>query len=169
MSREKKEELYELPIWGVNGEVLMTLSLSEDNAEQIHSRKDLIELVDQINLEISGLNQTLERKDKLELMNLDMILKHYDKVGISRVRSEFRIDHDCYYCPYWNIPNRCKAEKYCQLNDEREMEKPKQPTCSKDLEMTCPYGNKVGTCFGFCMKEIITELKKRINHRSFLS
>ncbi len=167
MSRGKKEDLYHLPICGVNGEVVMTLSLNEDIAEQIHSKEDLAWLVNHINAEISCLNQTLAKKEKLEHMNLDMILKHYDKMEISRARNEFRIAHDCYYCLYWSGANRCKAEKYCPLDDGEELEKPKQPTCSKDLEMTCTYGNEVGTCFGFCMKEIITELQQKINNRSF--
>ncbi len=167
MSRGKKEDLYQLPIRGVNGEVVMTLSLNEDIAEQIHSREDLIKLVNYINTEISCLNQTLEKKEKLEIMSLDMVLKRYDKMEISRVRSEFRIAHDCYYCLYWSGANRCKAEKYCPLDDEGEMEKPKLSTCSKDLEMSCPYGNEVGTCFGFCMREILMELKQKMNNRSF--
>ena len=159
MSRVKKEELYQLPIWGMNGEVVMTLPLGEDIAEQIHSREDLIELVNHINSEISCQNHALAKKERLELMNLDLILQLYDKMEISRARSEFRIDHDCYYCLHWAGSNHCKAEKHCPLDDVKmmEMKKPKQPTCSKDLEMTCPYGNEVGTCFGFCIKEIITE------------
>lgn len=166
MSSVKKEELYQLPIVSVNGEVVMTLSLNEDIAEQIHSREDLIELVNHINTEISCLNQTLSKKERLGLMNLDMILKRYDKMEITKARSEFRIAHDCYYCLYWSRSNRCKAEKYCPLDHEGEMEIPRPLTCSKDLEMTCPYGNEVGTCFGFCINGIITELKQKINNRS---
>ncbi len=40
-----------------------------------------------------------------------------------------------------------------------------QRKCPKDTIGNCPYGNDVGTCFGFCWQEILKEFRaKRGNH-----
>ena len=33
--------------------------------------------------------------------------------------------------------------------------------CHKDEIGNCPYGNDVGTCFGFCMRAILQEQRER--------
>lgn len=37
--------------------------------------------------------------------------------------------------------------------------------CSRDKAGNCPYGNEVGTCFGFCWREILHEFDERKRYR----
>lgn len=60
------------------------------------------------------------KKEKLELMSLDVILKRYDKMENLGLRSKVRITHDYYYCFYWSESNRCKAEKNCPQKKNNE-------------------------------------------------
>ena len=43
----------------------------------------------------------------------------------------------------------------------REVELMKPNICYRDEGGNCPYSNEVGTCFGFCMKEILKEQRER--------
>ena len=44
-------------------------------------------------------------------------------------------------------------------NGVRQMEH--RVSCPQDETGGCPYGNDVGTCWGFCMRDILKEQRER--------
>lgn len=73
---------------------------------------------------------------------------------------EFRKKHNCKSCLYYAKTKRCRAELVCPLDREYRIEVIKI-SCPLDVDGTCPYKNELGTCFGFCMKEIMREHEER--------
>ncbi|MFV0466462.1 MAG: hypothetical protein ACK5ML_10355 [Lachnospiraceae bacterium] len=130
---------------------------------KVESKKDLIKLVKRMNEDIEFKNITRPDNDKLELLDLDYILKRYKTIKYNDDLKTFREEHDCKYCLYYEKPRRCKAKKKCPLDSEEDFEEKKivqKIKCPKDKEGNCPYGNEVGTCFGFCMQKIVNEFKE---------
>lgn len=78
---------------------------------------------------------------------------------------EFRSTHDCKCCMYYQT-DKCKADMQCYLEKtERNEHSALQAMRIKKGCLTkegkeCPYGNEVGTCFGFCMIKILEEMKE---------
>lgn len=83
-----------------------------------------------------------------------------DKITMSEKR-QFRIAHNCYQCRLYKNPKRCMAEKICPLDVLGERALRRRRRCPKDNTGDCPYGNGAGTCFGFCMREILKEQRER--------
>jgi hypothetical protein len=48
---------------------------------------------------------------------------------------------------------KCYIAKFCPVIEEKIT----REKCSKDKEGNCPYGNEVGTCFGYCWKELLSK------------
>ena len=125
----------------------------------IEHEKDLVRLVKEINSDIEFENITKSKKDKEELLDLDYVIKRYKKIRYRIEKKEFREKNDCKYCYYYEN-KMCKAVRKCPIEEEEKRftrRKPHKPRCPKDKEGNCPYGNDVGTCFGFCWKEILAE------------
>ncbi len=76
--------------------------------------------------------------------------------------NEFRATYDCRHCYYFQ-QRLCKATEHCLMEDMALAEDEKDDTarCLGDTEGDCPYGNEVGTCFGFCMRDILAEMRER--------
>lgn len=77
---------------------------------------------------------------------------------------EFRNAHECKCCMYYQT-NKCKADMQCYLEETKRNEhsalqamRIKKGCLSKDGK-ECPYGNDIGTCFGFCLIKILEEMK----------
>ena len=130
---------------------------------KVESKQDLIKLVKRMNEDIEFKNITRPDNDKLEVLDLDYILKRYRTIKYNDDLKAFRKNHDCHYCLYFEKPRRCEAKKKCPLdsgNEFDEKEIVEKIKCPKDKEGNCPYGNEVGTCFGFCMQKIVNEFKE---------
>ena len=79
---------------------------------------------------------------------------------------EYRNEHDCAYCLYYKTV-KCDSNFRCYLEEEQTMQhdileahKIKKGCVAKDGK-ACPYGNEVGTCFGYCWKEILNEYEEK--------
>ena len=57
-------------------------------------------------------------------------------------------------CMKFRIDDKSAGKEF---EEKKNVEKIK---CPKDKEGNCPYGNEVGTCFGFCMQKIVNEFKE---------
>lgn len=126
---------------------------------RIEHEQQLINIVRELNSDIEFSNLTKKKSEQEPLLDLDYVLKRYKKIKYRIDKKEFREEHDCAFCLYFE--NRtCKAVNRCPI-DEKEKRRfsrtPEQTPCPKDEEGNCPYGNDVGTCFGFCWKEILEE------------
>lgn len=75
-------------------------------------------------------------------------------------KREFRKKHNCKSCLYYSKTRKCGAESSCPLEIDADVTE-KARTCPLDESGTCPYRNEAGTCFGFCMKQLIEEQKER--------
>ena len=76
--------------------------------------------------------------------------------------NEFRAVNDCKHCYYFQ-QRMCKAMGNC-LMESMSLAKNEEKyslRCPRDLDGDCPYGNEVGTCFGFCMRDIVREMRER--------
>lgn len=65
---------------------------------------------------------------------------------------EFRKKHNCKSCLYYKKTKRCVGLLVCPLEIEKEVEKKR---CPLDKDGNCPYPNDAGTCFGFCVKDLL--------------
>lgn len=131
---------------------------------KIQNEKQFIELVNQLNTDIAFRNITKSKPEKEPLLNLEYLLKQYRKIKDREDKKAFRKLHDCEYCLYFEKPRRCYATEQCPLELGKGLKKKvivKRPICPKDRKGGCPYGNDVGTCFGFCFQEILSEFHKK--------
>ncbi|MBO5424506.1 MAG: hypothetical protein J6A25_03250 [Lachnospiraceae bacterium] len=83
-----------------------------------------------------------------------------------RLLRKYRNSHDCAYCLYYRT-DKCDSNFRCYLEEEQTMQhvvleayRIKKGCLAKDGK-SCPYGNDVGTCFGYCWKEILNEFKEK--------
>lgn len=129
----------------------------------VNSEQELIDLVQAINDDIEFQNLTKEDEDKQEPLDINYLLKRYRTIKRRDAIEDFREEHDCAHCFYYEKPRRCKAIDKCFLDEDevQNMDTEKKTRCSRDSEGTCPYGNEVGTCFGYCWKEILDEFKEK--------
>lgn len=72
---------------------------------------------------------------------------------------EFRKKHQCRLCFYYTKMKKCFANSNCPL-EVNESDSSEKKKCPLDEDGTCPYGNGAGTCFGFCIKQILQEQKE---------
>lgn len=82
-------------------------------------------------------------------------------------RKEFRERHDCGNCLYFQRPRKCPAETVCPIETDLSHGMVRAAIgCPKDMEGGCPYGNSAGTCFGFCIKRILKEMRRAKEKRN---
>lgn len=98
-----------------------------------------------------------------EPIDEEEMVRLYRKMVRRQKINEFRAAYDCKHCYYYQ-QKMCKAMDICFMESE-SYSRPGRDTeslrCSKDAEGDCPYGNEVGTCFGFCMRDILSEMQER--------
>lgn len=75
-------------------------------------------------------------------------------------KKEFRKKHNCKSCLYYSKTRKCIAEQICPLEIDATVAK-KIRTCPLDESGICPYRNQAGTCFGFCLKQLLMEQEER--------
>lgn len=134
------------------------------NSRKIKSEKEFIKLIEDINTDIEFNNLRKSIFDREKLLDKNYLLKRYREIKRREDKKSFREKHDCEYCLYYEKPRRCFETRYCPLEEGKDFEEAKnkkKSNCPKDKEGNCPYANDVGTCFGFCMVEIIKEVKER--------
>ena len=66
---------------------------------------------------------------------------------------DFAKKNGCKVCLYEQERMKCYIAKICPVMDE----KMNRGKCYKDKEGNCPYGNEVGTCFGYCWKDLLSK------------
>ena len=66
---------------------------------------------------------------------------------------DFIKKYGCKVCLYEQERMKCYIAKFCPVIEEKIT----REKCSKDKEGNCPYGNEVGTCFGYCWKELLSK------------
>lgn len=141
--------------------------MQEDLSDvKIYSEEKFMELVNQLNADIAFNNSTKPKKRKEPLLDMEYLLKRYRSIKGREVRKAFKELYDCEYCFYFEKPRKCYASERCPLEMGKGLKKKETvrlPTCPKDKEGNCPYGNDVGTCFGFCLQEILSEFHKNKN------
>ena len=74
---------------------------------------------------------------------------------------KFKELHGCAQCYYKQSIANCFKSRECFLSTKRDRTFIQRSMCPKDYTSDCPYGNDAGTCFGFCMREIIQEHRER--------
>ena len=135
----------------------------EFNGISVNSEEEFLQLIREINTDIEFKNYFQKDKPAEELLDEKYLLSRYKVLAFREARKEFREEHDCQYCMYFENKS-CKANKKCPLDEQEEQEKhkkPEKPKCPKDKEGNCPYGNESGTCFGFCWKDILKEYEEK--------
>jgi hypothetical protein len=70
---------------------------------------------------------------------------------------KFKVFYDCLNCLYKDEYHFCFLNQECKVVDYPEN------GCKiyfdKEECNGCPYGNEIGTCFGFCIRAILDEYK----------
>lgn len=129
----------------------------------VNSEQELIALVQAINDDIEFQNLTRKEEEKQKILDIKYLLKRYRTIKHRDMIKEFRLQHDCAHCLYYEKPRRCKATDRCFLDENQypDLEIRIKENCSKDKDGNCPYGNEVGTCFGYCWREILDEFKEK--------
>ncbi|MBP3234956.1 MAG: hypothetical protein J6M65_11115 [Eubacterium sp.] len=140
------------------------MGVKQNDLKNIDNIFDLITYVTELNNEIRQRNlENPDGKQEKEL-NLSYILKRYEKIKKKEEIKQFRELHECKYCLYFDKPRRCMAIDSCPIEGEFETSKKEEKPvlkCPKyDQDKTCPYANETGTCFGYCVKEVMKEIKK---------
>ncbi len=130
---------------------------------KVESYMQFKELVNKLNREIEEANALVSEEERRELLDEEYLLRRYQEIS-SRVRREAFIDrYDCKRCLHYEKFLECMKTEQCLLEKYEKTAQwwKKQKKCSKDKDGTCPYGNEVGTCFGFCMRDILSEMQER--------
>ena len=128
------------------------------------SREQFQSIVFCINSEIELINSVVPEDGRIEYLDQQLLLQIFDKIEYRMEREAFRKKYGCLDCLYYEKPRRCFETKYCPLEDGEEPKKTEQlpkPRCPNDIKGDCPYGNEIGTCFGFCWQEILSEHRER--------
>lgn len=68
---------------------------------------------------------------------------------------KFRKKHNCKSCLYHKMMKKCEAIGRCPLEYNDKETKKEKKKCPLDETGKCPYQNDSGTCFGFCLKELM--------------
>jgi len=132
------------------------------------SEEQFMQLVHRLNQDIEFRNITKAKAERESLLDVSYLLKRYRKMKHQEEKKAFRERYDCDYCLYNERPRRCHTtpERGCPLENGKQIkEVEKMPTCPKDQNGNCPYGNEVGTCFGFCYQQILPEFYKERSGR----
>lgn len=83
--------------------------------------------------------------------------KHYEE----RLRmKQFFVEYGCWDCTEKERVDRCFKKQKCKYAEVQDDNRIKKARCPRDETGTCPYGNEVGTCFGFCYREILKGLNE---------
>lgn len=134
---------------------------------KIQNEEEFIQLIDQINTDIEFDNYFKKDKPAEELLDKKYLIERYRILAAKEIRKVFREEHDCKYCLYYE--NRtCSASRICPIEEQDKKERHREPEkvkCPKDEEGNCPYGNDVGTCFGYCWKKILEDHYEAKNKR----
>lgn len=128
---------------------------------KVNSEEEFLELIREINTDKEFDNYFKKDKPAEKLLDEKYLIGRYRALIAKEERKTFREEHDCKYCMYYENKS-CKACTTCPLEEDEKREKESRrgsvkPRCSKDEEGNCPYGNDIGTCFGFCWKTILEE------------
>ena len=141
------------------------MGVKNNELKNIDNVFDLIMYVSELNADIRKRNEHFPKEKHEKELNLSYILKRYERIKKKEEIAEFRALHECKYCLYFEKPRRCMAIDTCPI--EGDFPGSKQPDekpvlkCPKyNQDVPCPYGNESGTCFGFCTKKVLEELKK---------
>lgn len=141
------------------------MGVKKNDLKQIENIFDLIKYVAELNAEIRQRNKERTDGKKEKELNLSYILKRYEKIRKQEEIAAFRELHECKYCLYFEKPRRCMAIDTCPIEGDfpnaKSDEKPVLRCPKYDKDSPCPYGNEVGTCFGFCTKKVIEDMKKK--------
>lgn len=132
---------------------------------KIDNMFDLITYVTELNADIRKRNKKLPADKHEKELNLSYILKRYEKLRRKEEIDQFREEHECKYCLYFEKPRRCMAVDRCPMDEETVLKKTEEKVgikCPKySGDKRCPYSNEAGTCFGFCTRDILEEFKNR--------
>ena len=80
---------------------------------------------------------------------------------------KFRKKHNCKSCLYYRRMKKCEAIGRCPL-EIIDIEKKEKKTCPLDEIGNCPYQNASGTCFGFCIRKLLQEMKTRDTNKTIV-
>jgi hypothetical protein len=135
---------------------------------KVENEEQFMQIVHQLNHEIEFCNITKPKTEQEPLLDAVYLLNRYRKMKRQEKKKAFRERYDCEYCLYDERPRRCHTtpERGCPLENGKHIkEVEKMPTCCKDQEGDCPYGNEVGTCFGLCYQQILSDFYKERKNR----
>lgn len=72
----------------------------------------------------------------------------------------FKAHYGCLDCLYKGQYKTCYGMKVCKVVDNPEIDNEATPDAGECED--CPYGNAAGTCFGFCIRAILTEYRNKL-------
>ncbi len=132
----------------------------KEYGKPVETEEELIELAELINMEREFDN--LVHQTNKPLLDIDYIKHRYKLISKRTATKTFMQQHDCRNCLYYQNPKKCTANGNCLLENEFEVAdeivKKKEPaTCYRNNFQVCPYANDTGTCFGFCLKELLVQ------------
>lgn len=73
---------------------------------------------------------------------------------------KFKAHFGCRDCMYKDECHKCFINGFCKINGYPETTDSLEPV-SEECD-NCPYGNRSGTCFGFCIKAILNEHRPQV-------
>ena len=127
----------------------------------INSEEDLIEFVNNLNIGIELANITRSKEEQQHTLNLNYLLEKYRKIKSKEGAKDFRVQHDCKCCLYYERPRSCFETEKCPLDKDKKFKLILNPKkCIRDKDGNCPYGRVIETCIGYCMKDIVEEHRK---------
>ena len=160
----RREDLEEPEIYEALRQVVFQNEKCSLKNRGIISRERFQDIVFRINSEIEMINADVPESGRIAYLNQQCLLRRFERIKNRVERDAFRKKYGCLDCIYYEKPRICVATKHCPLEDDAEPEKQAQilkHRCPKDQIGNCPFGNAVGTCFGFCWQEILSEHRER--------
>ena len=132
----------------------------------ISSREELVAYIEETNGEIMAYNRGKPEEEQKALLRLDEELKKYEEKCRKREIRRFRQAHHCYDCERYRHKGVCLAMDSCIYDMAGIRPADRKMECPKDDTGHCPYANDSGTCFGFCIRQALKEVKEMKAMRS---
>ena len=133
----------------------------------IKCRDDLRLYIESENKKIRLYNQGKPKEEQKPLLNADSLFDHYDTYIHREEVKRFRRKHHCYDCDRYGKNGTCSGRDSCMFDVNDGHAALMKGICPKDTTGHCPYGNESGTCFGFCIKKALEEVKAIYGKRRY--
>lgn len=156
------------------------LDLIKKYSSELNSEKEIKYLVEKVNKYIyKNREKIFDSGDKeYPVVDVEYMSRRVKVIYGKEKVNAFRLKFDCANCVYFRKPRKCLGVVRCPLEENIDAFEEDRVTtnkskkiladadessnkCINELGERCPYSNDSGRCFGFCIKNILEEHRRK--------